>query len=534
VNRRSIVVFGLVVLSGVSSGSVNAQVDAVESITVAELRTHLEFIAADEFAGRNTPSTELKITSRYLATMVASYGFKPLMPDGSFLQNIPLEVTSISTAKTWFRLHSGGETKTFQFQDDFGISRTTTTGSLSGDLIFVGYGLEAPDFDWDDYGDTDLTGKVVVMLEGTLPEDHTLRSRENRRYLFRRVQTARVRGAAIVITVIAPEREQQFASSGLRFGNTERIRIADEVGETQTASSFPPYIQIEVRHAVGAAMLGVTEAELRGMFEQIGRGEQVSGRELTSLTAEVAVEEQTRLDHTSNVVAYLDGSDPLLKDEYVLFGAHHDHVGVRNGEVLNGADDNGSGTVAMLEIAQALILERPRRSVILVWHTGEEKGLWGASWFVSHSPVPVEKMSAELNMDMISRNDPDSLYVIGSDKLSTELDSVLREVNNSTTRLNLDYLYNDPAHPEQFFFRSDQFPFVRYGIPAMWFFSGTHPDYHRSTDTIDKVDYGKMERVTRLVYLVGMAIGNLDEMLKLDVHPGITTRGAHNLEVGWR
>jgi Zn-dependent M28 family amino/carboxypeptidase len=266
----------------------------------------------------------------------------------------------------------------------------------------------------------------------------------------------------------------------------------------------------------------------------VGWGEQVPGRVIDSATVEVSVHRRARDEYTSNVVAYLEGSDPELKDEYVLFGAHHDHVGVRNGEVMNGADDNGSGTVAMLEIAQALIRERPRRSVILVWHTGEEKGLWGARWFVSHSPVPVEQISAELNMDMISRNDPDHLYVIGSDRLSTELDVVLREVNDRTTRLNLDYLYNDPTHPEQFFFRSDQFPFIQYGIPAMWFFSGTHPDYHRPTDTIEKIDYAKMERVTRLVYLVGMAIGNRDGMLKLNVHPEITTRGAHNLNVEWR
>ncbi len=533
-HRKWIAAVVLIALFGSVPGTVVAQGSAVESITAAELRTHLEFIAADEFAGRNAPSTELKITSRYLATLVASYGFRPLLPDGSFLQDIPLELTSLSTGGTFLQLRSGGETVRFSFPDDFGISRSRFTGSQSGDLVFVGYGLEAPDFDWDDYGDIDLAGKVVVMLEGTLPEEHALRSQENRRYLYRRAQVARVRGAAAVISVISSEREQQLATRGTGFSNTEGARIAEEPAEAREASSFSPSFQLEVRHSAGAALLGVTEAELGEMFEQIGRGEQVRSRQFTDRMVDISSRLQVRHDHTSNVVAYLEGSDPELKDEYVLFGAHHDHVGVRNGEVMNGADDNGSGTVAMLEIAQALVRERPRRSVIMVWHTGEEKGLWGASWFIAHSPVPVEKMSVELNMDMISRNDPDQLYVIGSNRLSSELDAVLREENDRATRLNLDYLYNDPAHPEQFFFRSDQFPFIQYGIPAMWFFTGAHPDYHQPTDTIEKIDYTKMERITRLVYLVGMAIGNRDEMLVLDVHPEITSRGAHNLNVEWR
>jgi len=533
VTRKYLAAVGIIALIVSLPGSINAQGSAVESITAAELRTHLEFIAADEFAGRNTPSKELKITSRYLATMAASYGFKPLMPDGSFLQNIPLEVTAFSPAETWLKVRSGNQVKSFSFPADMGVRNSSANGTQSGKIVFVGFGLEAPDFDWDDYGDVDLTSKVVVMLEGTLPDEHPLRLRENRRYLYRRTQVPRVRGAAITISIISPEQEERLAAGMTGFSNPERVSLGAEESDQEVVFN-EPYHRLEVRHAVGAALLGISESELLAMFGRLSRGEQVPGRSIGSLEAEVSVQRRTRNDHTSNVVAWLEGSDPELKDEYVLFGAHHDHVGVRNGEVLNGADDNGSGTVALLEIAQALIRERPRRSVILVWHTGEEKGLWGARWFVSHSPVPVEKMSAELNMDMISRNDPDQLYVIGSDRLSTELDVILREVNQRSANLNLDYLYNDPAHPEQFFFRSDQFPFIQYGIPAMWFFTGTHPDYHRPTDTLDKIDYAKMERITRLVYLVGMAIGNRNEMLALDVHPEITSRGAHNLNVEWR
>jgi Zn-dependent M28 family amino/carboxypeptidase len=202
--------------------------------------------------------------------------------------------------------------------------------------------------------------------------------------------------------------------------------------------------------------------------------------------------------------------------------------------VYNGADDNGSGMVAMLELAQAMVIEPPKRSVIFVWHTGEEKGLWGSFYFVSHSPVPVENMSAELNMDMLCRNDPNSIYLIGSNKLSTELDASIHAMNDQSIHLNLDYTYEDPDHPDRFFFRSDQYPYIRYGIPAVWFFCGTTEDYHQETDTEDRVDYTKMERVTKLVYLTAMDIGNKAEMLNLDIHPEITTRGEHNVKINWR
>ena len=149
-------------------------------------------------------------------------------------------------------------------------------------------------------------------------------------------------------------------------------------------------------------------------------------------------------------------------------------------------------------------------------------------------PAPASSTAANLNMDMICRNDPDHLYIIGSNKLSSELDAIINAVNDEHIGLNLDYKYEDPKHPDNFFFRSDQYPYIQYGIPAVWYFCGTTEDYHQETDTIDRADFIKMERVTRFVYLSSMAIGNKPEMLKLDLHPEITSRGEHNLKIKWR
>jgi Zn-dependent M28 family amino/carboxypeptidase len=514
-----------------------AQETGAESITASELRTHLQFIAADELAGRNAPSTELKITSRYLAAIVESYGFQPLMSDGSFLQHLPLEVRSIVPGETHFKVSSDSGEHHFSYPQAFGLTRFSLSGRFSGEVVFVGYGLEAPDQGWDDYGSIDLTGKVVVMLEGSLPADHLLRQPENRRIVRRRSYAARERGAAAVINVISEERETEFRQRNLIFQTRNQVSLRsseDAPGISSGPSLAQPFHSIEVRHDVAAALLGVSGNDLSEMFAALGRGEQLKGKEITGSRVEGAVSSSVRDDYTSNVVAFLPGSDPVLKDEYVLFGAHHDHLGVREGRILNGADDNGSGSVALLELAQAFSLERPKRSVVMVWHTAEEKGLWGAEYFMEHSPIAYEKMSAELNLDMICRNDPESLYLIGSDKLSTRLDAVINSVNDRYIHLNFDYTYNDNAHPDRFFFRSDHYPYIQYGIPAVWFFCGTTEDYHQETDSIDRVDFKKMERVARLVYLVGFEIANMSGILELDAHPQITSRGAHNLQVRWR
>jgi len=270
------------------------------------------------------------------------------------------------------------------------------------------------------------------------------------------------------------------------------------------------------------------------MFMADAAGETVPARAMEGRTLEIAVHFNARRALTPNVVAWLEGSDRRLKDEYVVIGSHQDHLAPREGRVLPGADDNGSGTVGMLSLARAFVAQRPRRSVIFVWHSAEERGLIGAYYFVQHCPVPVGKISANLNLDMISRNDPDMIYLIGSNKLSTGLDAAIRAANERSARLKLDFTYESPLHPDRFFFRSDQLPYIRYGIPGVWFFSGTTPDYHQATDTVERCDFVKMEKVTKLVYLTAMDIGNRPGLLPLDLNPKITKRGPENMKYDWR
>jgi Zn-dependent M28 family amino/carboxypeptidase len=247
--------------------------------------------------------------------------------------------------------------------------------------------------------------------------------------------------------------------------------------------------------------------------------------------------EVIRTQLTHNVVAVVEGSDPRLKNTYVAFGAHYDHVGYSDGQsdgsrrapgrvtpgasddrIWNGADDDGSGTVALMALARAFAQgPRPKCSLLFVWHAGEERGLLGSRYFADHSPVPVDSIVAQLNMDMIGRNRDDkpsesnTVYLVGSDRISSELHQINREANAALpSPLTLDYEMNDPADLEQIYFRSDHFSYAAKGVPIIFFTTGLHGDYHANTDDISKIEFDKIVRISQLVYETGARVANLD------------------------
>ncbi len=533
--RSRILVFTLTfILVTATHFTAFSQKKGLKQIDRKDLYTHLSFIASDDMKGRNTPSKELKIAAQYLASHGASYGLKPLTPGGSFYQNIPLEITTISESGTDLIIVTESGRKTFRFPADFGMS-SNSSANVSGEIVFVGGGISAPDLGWDDYEGVDVEGKFVLHLDGDLPETHPINKPENRMMLYNSYRAPRQKGAIGTITIHDERREKDYREKNLDFDNPERGAVIWDEEEykqrlLEAEDSIPerPYLNVTIRHSVAAELLGVSENELLRMFDMIGNGQQVQGKKL-DMTVDLNVEIERKRGHTRNVVAYIEGKDEKLKDEYILIGSHYDHVGERRGEIYNGADDDGSGTVAMLEIAQALSVEKPDRSVILVWHTGEEKGLWGANWFVENCPVPLEKISGMLQMDMISRNAPDSIYVIGSHFLSSELDEISDKTADKQDLIYQSDFYNDPNKRRNFHRNSDHFAYHRAGIPAIFYFCGVHEDLHSPTDTIEKCNFDKMERVTRLVYATCIALGNTKEILKLDNDPKVTLRGKHNI-----
>jgi Zn-dependent M28 family amino/carboxypeptidase len=229
---------------------------------------------------------------------------------------------------------------------------------------------------------------------------------------------------------------------------------------------------------------------------------------------------------TENVLGFIEGTDK--KDEIVIITSHLDHIGVSaNGQINNGADDDGSGTVAIIELAQAFARAKkagngPRRSILFMTVTGEEKGLLGSKFFVENPIFPLSKIVCDLNIDMIGRTDeahegkPDYIYLIGADKLSSQLHQISEMVNNEHTMLDLDYTFNKPDDPNRFYYRSDHYNFAEKKIPVIFYFRGVHADYHQPGDDIEKIQFDQMEKITRLVFYTAWELANREERILVD------------------
>lgn len=232
---------------------------------------------------------------------------------------------------------------------------------------------------------------------------------------------------------------------------------------------------------------------------------------------------------TQNVVGVLEGSDPKLKNEYVVFSAHYDHLETNDrGQIYPGADDDGSGTTAVLAIAHAMSMDHPKRSVMVIFHAGEELGLLGSEYNTDYEPaVPLNQIVADLNIDMIGRSKPpgdqdhldahlsdaNTVYLVGADRISKELNAISQQTNAEFQKLNLDYYYNGSTNPDRIYFRSDHWNYAKHGIPVIFYFDGIHADYHQPSDTVNKIDFTKLTKVAQLVFETGWRLANLDHEL---------------------
>lgn len=518
-----------------------SQSKGLKTITEKELRYHLEFLGAKEFRGRETPSPELEIASVYLGNYFKNIGLKPLMNDGSFYQNVPLTVTSVFQPETKIRFSKGGGERVYYFGKAF-TGNFTISGSYSGNIVFAGFGISDPENGWDDLKDLNLSGKVVVILDQLRPQDANLEGVTLPNRINARVNAIRNRGASAVLSVVSNEKESKRVAAGNKsfdyipqgridiMYDSQKTTFASSPSSFQTGRPPLPFAFAEISHELATEILEISEDELAGMSEMIKQGKQVASKELNDRRLTMDVEVHTYPSISRNVIALVEGSDPVLKNEYIVVCGHHDGRGIDDGEIMPGADDNATAVVALLEIAQALMVEKPKRSVILAAFTGEEQGMNGSQYFINNCPVPVEKISTCLNMDMIGRNNPDSIYLVGSDLLSLDLDASIKRVNKrSGLNFGFDYRYSNLSHSQNVYFRSDHYPFIRFGIPSVWIFSGFTKDYHTSRDLPEFIEYNKFYKITKLVYLTAFNTGNLPEMLKLDVNPSVTSRGRHNM-----
>ncbi len=491
---------------------------SVDTITPGELRMHLEFLASQELGGRYTLSPSFAIAARYLASRLEAYGFKGAGERGDFLQTFQVISAKPDPAKSSLEITNGIKTSAYHFGDFYTLG--TSSGEGQGQVVFVGTGVSSPSQQHDDYSGMDVRGKIVMIASGMPAGVDAARLGDNEQG----EGAARAHGAVGIMQIPAQRFLEFMKSKGFqdRAASRESIRLARE-GEGALPS-------ITLGPDLAEQLLAAGGLDLKTVYESINHKEKLLPKNL-NVSAKIAVSMQITRTTTQNVAATLEGTDPKLKSEYVVFSAHYDHLKTGpNGEVYPGADDDGSGTTAILTIAHALSLERPKRSVLVMFHAGEELGLLGSQYNTDFAPaVPLDKMVADLNIDMIGRSKPpgdkdqkdehltdaNTVYLVGSNRISPELHQLSEETNSQFQKMKLDYYYNDPDNPERIYYRSDHWNYAKHGIPVIFYFDGVHVDYHRPTDTVDKIDFDKMTKVTRLVFETGWRIANLDHRLAI-------------------
>jgi hypothetical protein len=520
----------------------------INAIQTEPLKEWLTYIASDELQGRATYSEGLGLAAGYISSHLAAWGVKPAGDRGTYLQVV--RVTGIrTTSRASVIVDVNGQSRTFKDGDEITFPKSMGgKQTVTGDQIqFAGYGLTLPGGEQDDYAKVDPKGKVIVWLGPQGPKTSATG-------LFRLLNsTARNRSAIEkgALGVIGPVtggaggRGRANAPAAPAVPATQpgagRGRgAAPDDGDFTTVQRYEDKVPpaISAQDEFFDFLFSGSDVKYAELKEKAANQEPLPPFALKNVKLTFNVDAdytivRTRLTH--NVVGIVEGSDPKLRDTYVLYGAHYDHVGYREGpagagrggasapaaaddRINNGADDDGSGTVALMAIARAFALgPRPKRSILFVWHAGEEMGLLGSRYHADHPVVPIDKMVAQINMDMVGRNrndDPkqaNTILVVGSDRISTELHNINEDANASLPKpLTLDYEMNDPADTESIYTRSDHYSYAVKGIPIIFFFSGLHPDYHQPGDEVSKIIFEKIQRVAQLAYETGRRVGNLD------------------------
>ncbi|MEM9679858.1 MAG: M28 family peptidase [Bacteroidota bacterium] len=495
---------------GISKAKAPANpVDYATTITADELKEMLYIYASDEFEGRETGQPGQRKAAEYLKTQYQNMGIKSPLSGDDYFQEVPLEKQKV--AEAYFTVNG----KTFlTFEDQITLALPGNVAINTKDMIYAGYGIDHENY--SDYKDLDVTGKVVLVKSGE-PKDvngNYVTSKtfgptnwtNGRQSLYSKRDAAKKNGAKAIL----------FMDNGLFYRYSPYFKSQAESGST------------------GRLSLKSNEESMLFMIVNENLGKALYANILEDDTPKVintdlsiTAENKSESVISENVVAFIEGSEK--PDEIVVISAHLDHEGIKNGEVYNGADDDGSGTIALLEIAEAFKMaandgNAPKRSILFLHVTGEERGLLGSKHYTDNDPIfPLENTVADLNIDMVGRTDPkrkdgdrNYVYLIGSDKLSTDLHNISEDVNQKYCNIELDYKYNDENDPNRFYYRSDHYNFAKNNIPVIFYFNGTHDDYHQPSDTPDKIEYDLLENRTRLIFHTAWELANRDERIVVD------------------
>jgi hypothetical protein len=468
-----------------------------KTITADDLKKHLYIVAGKEMEGRETATPGQKKAASYIESQFKAIGLKP-GNQNSYQLTFPVLQDSLLAASIMVN------DKAFELDKDFSVNigQNQPINNRFTEVVFVGNGVS--DSTRDDYKGLDVRGKLVMMLAS---QGNAGQGRGGFGNQMAKLVAAQKYGAAAILVL---------------GGNFPRQQKTNPKGNMYLGSGRAPLPgQFQVSENIARVIMGDD-------FDKVKAGT----IEPKSYKANLALNFDKKVTNleSSNVVGVLEGTD--LKDQFVFITAHYDHLGKRGDSVIfYGADDDGSGTVSVLEIAEAFEKAKkagkgPRRSIVFMTVSGEEKGLWGSNYYTNNPVFPLDKTTVDLNIDMIGRADAtrkqgDSMnyvYVVGDDKVSSDLKTISEATNNKYTKLELDYKFNDPKDPNRIYFRSDHYNFAAKGVPIIFYYDGMlGADYHRPTDTPDKIYYDLMAKRAQLVFYTAWEMANREEMLKRDI-----------------
>jgi hypothetical protein len=519
----------LLLAAGLLSSIVTAQSgDAgLETIRADALKGHVFFLAAPEMGGRDSLSLEGRIAANYIAGFFHRLGLKAVGDAGTYFQRFPMTQARIDRAQTKLRATvttPAGESRVREYvlgAGDFGLARQGGVDvDVTAPLVFAGYGVDAPEYGYSDYAGLEVAGKIVMVLARE-PQASDPQSRFKgtwdtyHAYPAWKPEVARRHGAAGVLIVQGPPRRPQRVPSGPTNG-----RIRTDRPNHSLTSPFWDLPVFNISERVADELLAGSGKTIAGLKASIDRGGTPQSTPVAGVNVQMrrAVTERATVE-THNVVGVIEGSDPRLKDEYVIVTGHYDHVGQKAPFVYHGADDNATACAAVIAIAEAIKANPtpPKRSVMFLVFEAEEDFLQGAFHYVNNPIVPLDRTVAVLNMDMIGRDEDSATWNTraeenrnGVNLVGTLYSPELRrtiEAANQKIGLKLDYK-TDKDDREGWFSRSDHFPFAIKGVPMVLFNTGEHPDYHTANDTWDRINYPKMEKIVRLVYLSARSLAD--------------------------
>lgn len=506
----ALALFTVAACTGTSAPSAPAPTPSPANVApnVEELRRDLTVFASDSFGGRETGTPYADKAARWLAARLAQLGLEP-GGDSGYFYRVPMEREAVTAGPITVKTPAGTTSLTYgkdvAFLTALGPGAPLPRNSTDADVVFAQYGLVDSTLKRDDYAGLDIAGKVLVIA-GLVPPNASPEERkklENPQSIFNRIGMA-IGHQPAAIVLLLPDSVYRLAAG--EFAGTQ-ITLAKD-GAKASNGTKPRIFPMIAMAAFDPASPLVPSGWPTNGAAQLAAGTRFSA----------SYSEASTSFNGYDLVAIARGTDPSLRNTYVAFGAHYDHIGIQHGvtgdSIANGADDDGSGSVTLLAIARAwLAAPRPKRSALFVWHVGEEKGLLGSEAFTNKPTVPIDSIVAQLNADMIGRNGPDSLYIVGPGAApngqSKVLGAIVDSVNAASAKpFIFDREWDTTTHPERIYYRSDHYNYARKGIPIVFFTTGLHPQYHKVSDEVQLINFEKLARVGDLMFRTGEALAN--------------------------